>query len=105
MKDTYELYMEESILQSNSFADLKRLAEANTAYYEIYLVRPSRMNSKNFYRKALIEVDIERAISRIKSGHAKKDVAKQLHVGMDTLSRLIRNYENELLPQAEKVDQ
>lgn len=95
MTDNYQLHIGETVVESVSFANLKKTAEANVGYYEIYVIKPSKMNNRFFFREKLTDADIEKAIKLLEKGQTKLEVASLFHVSRSSLSDYIKRYKSE----------
>ena len=99
--------------QSDSFDVLKKKSLLLQSEYVIYRVLKSAMNDVlieedcvmemkkiiekkegSQWRKNLPDSEIEIAIGEVQRGHSKVVVARKHRVGVDTLARIIREYEN-----------
>lgn len=95
MNDNYQLHIGETIVESASFASLKKIAEENVGYYEIYVVKPSKMNNRFFFREKLTDADIEKAIKLLGKGLTRAEVAKMFHVGLSSFDSHVKKYKAE----------
>ena len=95
MKEKYELHLEGERIENESFSELKKMVEDKPHPYEIYLIKQSKMNSGRYHTRKLDDIDLEKIIRRMERGHSKSEIAKQYHVNYETLSRAIKDYDNQ----------
>ena len=94
MKERYELHINGEKIESESYADILKITENKKDKWELYLIRDSRMNSKNFMRNKMTEIDIEEALRLMNKGTPKEILYRKYHVHESTFRKTINEYKN-----------